>query len=108
MSEILYQDGQVVVYKELIVINKYFFPLATSKTILFNDIERVVLHSSEGVTHRWGITTKYMNNWFPWDNNRKNKTKFIEIILKGRKTRPSITPDDPDKVFKIIWENYTP
>jgi hypothetical protein len=64
--------------------------------------------SSEGVDHRWGICGKYLNNWFPLDSNRKNKTKFIEIVLKGRKTRPSITPDDPDKVFRIIWENHTP
>jgi len=108
MSEILYEDSQIAVYKELIFIKKYFFPLATSKTILFTEIERVTMNSSEGVTHRWGLSAKYLNNWFPLDNNRKNKTKFIEIILKGRKTRPSFTPDDPDKVFSIIWENHTP
>lgn len=28
--------------------------------------------------------------------------------MKGKKTRPSITPDDPDKAFKVIWENFTP
>jgi len=27
--------------------------------------------------------------------------------MKGKKTRPSITPDDPDKVFRIIWESQT-
>ena len=103
MSEILYHDPQVTVYKELIVINKYYFPLATSRTILFSEIQQVSLLSSEGVTHRWGLCSKHLNNWFPLDTNRKNKTKFIEIILKGRKTRPSITPDDPEKVFRIIW-----
>jgi hypothetical protein len=36
MTQILYQDSQITVYKELIQINKYFFPLATSKTILFS------------------------------------------------------------------------
>jgi len=64
--------------------------------------------NSEGVAHRWGLCGKYLNNWFPLDTDRKNKTKFIEIILKGRKTRPSITPDNPDKVFQIIWEKFTP
>jgi hypothetical protein len=92
MSEILYHDNQITIYKELIVINKYFFPLATSKTILFSDIATVGLISTDGVTHRWGICGKYLNNWFPYDNDRKNKKKFIEIVLKGRKTRPSITP----------------
>lgn len=103
MTEILYTDPQITIYKELILINKYFFPLATSKTILFSEIESVALMSSEGVTHTWGISTKYLNNWFPIDSNRKNKSKFIEIKLKGRNTKPSITPDDPDKVFRIIW-----
>lgn len=108
MSEILYTDKQVTVYKELIVINKYYFPLATSKTILFSDIERVSLLDAEGVNHRWGTCGKYLNNWFPYDSERKNKKKFIEIVIKGRNTKPSITPDDPDKVFLIIWENFTP
>jgi len=44
---------------------------------MFNDIDRVTLNNSEGVTHRWGVTGKYLNNWFPLDNDRKNKTKFI-------------------------------
>jgi hypothetical protein len=65
------------------------------------------LVNTDGVTHRWGICGKYLNNWFPLDSDRKNKKKFIEIVLKGRKVRPSITPDDPDKVFQIIWENQT-
>ena len=90
------------------VINKYYFPLATSKTIMFEDIQRVTLYNSDGVAHKWGLTAKFLNNWFPWDINRKKKTKFIEIIVKGKTTRPSITPDDPDKVFEIIWENFTP
>ncbi len=75
---------------------------------MISDIERVTLQNSEGVDHRWGICSKYLNNWFPYDGNRKSKTKFIEIVLKGKKTRPSITPDDPDKAAKIIWENFTP
>jgi hypothetical protein len=100
----LYKDGQVVLYKDVLVINKYYFPLATSKTILVRDIDYMVLHPSDGVTHRWGVSAKYLNNWFPLDNNRKKKTKFIEIVLKGKKTRPSITPDFPEKVVQLICQ----
>ena len=57
MSKILYSDPQVTVYQDLIVINKYYFPLATSKTIMFDDIEFAALVSAEGISHRWGITT---------------------------------------------------
>jgi len=108
MSEVLYFDKQVTVYRDLIVINKYFFPLATSKTIMFSDIETIAMQDAEGVDHRWGLSTKYLNNWFPLDNDRKKKTKFIEFKIKGKNTKPSITPDDPQKVFKIIWETQTP
>ena len=106
-SEPIYQDKQIKVYREAIVISKYYFPLATSKTILFEEISTVALVNSDGVTHRWGICGKYLNNWFPLDNERKNKKRFIEITLKGKKIKPSITPDDPEKVFQLIWENHT-
>jgi hypothetical protein len=105
--EPLYEDSQIAVYRELIVINKYYFPLATSKTILFKDIQYILMQSSEGVTHRWGVCPKYLNNWFPLDNHRKKKTKFIEFVLTGKKTRPSITPDYPEKVFQLIWQIRT-
>ena len=76
-SEPIYQDKQIKVYREAIVISKYYFPLATSKTILFEEMETVALVNSEGVTHRWGVSGKYLNNWFPLDNDRKNKKLFI-------------------------------
>ena len=107
MSEVLYFDKQVTIYRDLIVINKYYFPLATSKTILIKDIQFISLVPSNGANHRWGITPKFLNNWFPLDNHRNEKSKFIEIRIKGKKTRPSITPDDADKVFAILWQNFT-
>jgi hypothetical protein len=54
------------------------------------------------------LSTKYLNNWFPFDCERSNKKSFIEFKLKGERIRPSITPDDPNKVFWIMWLNYTP
>ena len=106
MTELLYEDKQVKIYKELIVISKYYFPLATSKTILFSEMETVALVNSDGVTHRWGVCGKYLNNWFPLDNKRNLKNKFIEIKVKGKDIKPSITPDDPDRVFQILWANF--
>ncbi len=45
MTTILYQDGQVTIYKELIVIRKYYFPLASSKSILISDIEKITINN---------------------------------------------------------------
>lgn len=42
----LYKDSQVEIYSSLIVINKYYFPLATSKTILFENIDYMVVQST--------------------------------------------------------------
>jgi len=40
-----------------------------------------------------------LNNWFAYDSDRENKTKFIEFTIVGKRMKPSITPDDPDKAF---------
>lgn len=44
--EPLYSDSQIQVFREAILIKKYYFPLATSKTILFKDIEYILMQSS--------------------------------------------------------------
>jgi len=36
-----------------------------------------------------------------------NKTKLIEIKVKGEEIRPSITPDYPDIVSGLLWEYTT-
>jgi hypothetical protein len=107
MTEIIYQDKQVDVYPECIVIHKYFFPLATSKTIMFSEMDKVALIDSDGTDHTWGICGKHLNNWFPYDSDRKSKKHFIEITVKGEDIRPSITPENTDVVFQTIWENHT-
>ena len=67
----------------------------------------MALLDTQEVDHKWGLCGKHLNNWFPYDSKRDLKKKFIEIVLKGEKIRPSITPDDPDLVFGLIWEYHT-
>lgn len=87
--------------RDYVLIRKYYFPLATSRTILYSELAYIALHDAP-VTHRWGVTPKYLNNWFPYDSHRKEKTKFIEFVLRGRKMRPSITPERPEELFAIL------
>jgi hypothetical protein len=82
--------------------------LATSKTILYPELEYIALHDASDVTHRWGTCTKYLNNWFPYDSQRKKKTKFVEFVVKGKRMRPSITPDDPDTLFSALSQWLAP
>ena len=108
MSEILYKDAQVTVYKEMMVVNRYYFPLATSKTIMFSDLETVELKELGELKHRWGIIAKtHLSNWFNYDDIRRIRGKYLEFKLKGRKIMPSITCNDPEQVKEIIWANCT-
>ncbi len=65
------------------------------------------INNCDGAQHKWGICTKYLNNWFCFDSKRQNKTHFIAIKMKGRNVKPSFTPDDAQKVLQIIWEGHT-
>jgi hypothetical protein len=49
-----------------------------------------------------------LNNWFPYDSQRKKKTKFVEFVVKGKRMRPSITPDDPEALFAVLNQWLTP
>jgi hypothetical protein len=74
---------------------------------MFKDIEKISIEDSVEAGHNWGICTKHLNSWFPLDRQRKSKKKFIAIYVKGKTIRPSFTPDEPQKVFNMIWENFT-
>lgn len=39
--QVLYKDHTVLITDTYLTIFKYYFPLATSKTIMFNEIEKV-------------------------------------------------------------------
>lgn len=102
MSSILYEDKQVTITSDYVQIRKYYFPLATSRTILYTEVDWIVMEDAQGVDQTWGVSRKWLNNWFPYDADRKNKTKFIAFSIRGKKMKPTITPDDPAKVFSIL------
>ena len=97
----------MTVCKDLIIINKYYFPLATSRQILFSEIEQVAMIEHETSGPQWGVCPTYLNNWFPYNSDRSNKKKFIEIKVRGSDIKPSITPDYPEIVLGLIWEYHT-
>lgn len=106
METVLYEDQFVVITNLYITIQKYYFPLATSKTIMFSDIEKITIEDGSSVNHRWGPSASFLNNWFHLDNNRKKKTKFLSIHVKGNKIKPSVTPEDVDKAFDVLKKHF--
>lgn len=82
MSEglkVLYEDKYVTITECYILIKKYYMPLMTSKTVLFQDIKCISIEDATKVNNTWGLNTRYLNNWFQYDSDRKNKKKFICI-----------------------------
>lgn len=91
-----------------IIIYKYYFPLATSRTIMFSEMEKITLESCLNVRHKWGLSTHFANNWFHYDGKRRGKEHFIAIHIKGKRIIPSLTPVDATKVFEILRKLFTP
>lgn len=103
---ILYEDKNITITKCYILIKKYYQPLMTSKTIMFEDVKTISIEDARNVNNSWGINTHYLNNWFSYDANRKNKPRFISIELKNSRIRPAITPDDVDQAFNTLREHF--
>ena len=102
----LYEDKYCVITECYITIFKYYFPLASSKTIMFKEISKISLEDGINVNHLWGPSTNYLNNWFHYDPDRRSKDRFLSIKLKGQKILPSLTPVDVRKVFEILREHF--
>jgi hypothetical protein len=102
----LYEDKYVTITECYILIKKYYQPLMTSKTVLFSDLKTISIEDATKVNNSFGINTHHLNNWFQYDPDRKNKKKFICLELKNSRIRPSITPEDVDKVFDILRKYF--
>ena len=103
---VLYEDETCQVTDLYIKIYKYFFPLPTSRTIMFTDIDQITLESTMDVTTPWGPSSHHLNNWFHLDANRDKKPYFIAIHEKGERVIPSLTPDNAMKVFELLRNHF--
>ena len=65
--KILYEDETCQVTDLYIKIYKYFFPIPSSRLIMFKDIDKITLENALNVTTKWGPSTHFLNNWFPLD-----------------------------------------
>ena len=104
--KILYEDKFITITEAYLTIKKYYFPLGTSKTIFFNEMKKISIEDASKVNHTWGLSTHFLNNWFHFDSERKNRPKFISIEIKGARVRPSVTPTDVDKAFDALRHHF--
>ena len=98
-----YKDEYIEVNQNNLTINKYYFPLFTSKTIPIEKIKNInifELNAFNGKYRLFGFSLNF--NYFHYDPKRSNKTHGILIEEEGNIISIAITPDDPKKCYNVL------
>jgi len=98
----LYEDAGLMLDEDGITIRRYYFPFATPKRIAYSDIQGIDARPmgwASGKGRLWGASDP--RYWFPLDPQRGKKPTLLILDL-GRRVRPCITPEDPDKVIGLL------
>jgi hypothetical protein len=102
VNDALYDDGGLRVDEDGVFIRRYYFPWAGPKRIAYNAIRRVQVRPLNWLTGKgrgWG--TAHPGYWFPLDMRRFGKSTLLILDL-GRRVKPCVTPDDPDRVIELL------
>ena len=98
-----YKDECIEVSLNGLIINKYYFPLFTSKTIPIEKIKNIniiELNAFNGKYKLFGLTLNF--NYFHYDPKRSNKTIGLLIEEEDNIFTIAITPDDPKKCYNVL------
>jgi hypothetical protein len=99
----LYDDGRIACDDMILTVRRYY-PWGT-KEIPYSSIRSVKRHPLTGVRGRWRIWgSGDFKRWWNLDPGRPHKEVALEIDV-GRRIVPTITPDDPDAVERILAEH---
>ncbi len=107
MGVVLYEDGGISLDEDGLTIHRYYFPWGGPKHVSYKSIRRVVARPMGWLTGRgrgWG--TAHPSYWFPLDLRRASKHTLLVIDL-GRRVKPCVIPDDPDRVMQLL-QNRVP
>ena len=98
-----YKDECIEVSLNGLIINKYYIPLFTSKTIPIEKIKNInmlELNVFNGKYKLMGLSLNF--NYFHYDPKRSNKTHVIIIEEEDNIFSIAITPDDPKKCYNVL------
>jgi len=101
-SNVLYDDGKIVLDHEGVTLRRYYFPLGTSKRIWYGQIQQVRTQPMGWLTGKgrgWG--SAHPGYWLPLDVSRPRKSTLIVLEVGGH-VKPSFSPDDPEEVLQIL------
>ena len=106
MIDTTYEDDQVACEDADLIIRRYYFPVGV-KRIPYSSIHGVSRLELTGVNamRRWRIWgSGDFIHW--WNLDPKRPHKSVALVLDvGKRVRPTITPDDPDTVERILNEH---
>ena len=103
--ELLYDDGRIALDGEGLTIRQYY-PWG-AKRVLYAAIHGIQPLPLTGASRvrRWRLWgSGDFLHWWNYDPGRSRKTLAL-VLDVGRHIRPTITPDDPDAVERIIKEH---
>lgn len=107
MSTTLYDDGGIACDDQGLVIRRYY-PWG-AKRIPYTSIKGVGRLALEGLSkpRKWRIWgSGDFVHW--WNLDRKRPYKDLALVLDiGHRTRPTITPRDPETVERILTEHVS-
>src|SRR4051812_36371310 len=102
MGTALYEDRWLTCETDRLIIRGYYFPLGTAKVIAYRDIKAVTRRPLTFWTGSWRIWgTTLPGYWWHLDPARPRKQSALVLDL-GKRVKPVITPDDPEKVMAIL------
>jgi hypothetical protein len=97
---VLYDDGRVACDEEGLLIRWYY--LWGPKKIPYGSIKAVNRRPLTFMRGRWRIWgSGDLKHWYNLDGRRPKKDVALEIDTGGW-VRPTITPDDPEQVERIV------
>jgi Bacterial PH domain len=99
---VLYDDGKISCDATGLTIRWYY--LWGAKRIPYRSI-RAVRRLSLGTMRRWRIWgSGDLVHW--WNLDRRRPHKDVALVLDvGGRVRPTITPDDPEAVERVLLEH---
>jgi hypothetical protein len=98
---VLYDDGKIACDETSLIIRRYY-PWG-AKRIPYSSIRSV----SPFAVRKWRLWgSGDFVHWWNLDPDRPKKELALDIDI-GRRIRPTITPDDPHTVERILSEHVT-
>lgn len=105
-DEHLYEDRTLFIDDEGVTVTSYYWP-RHHRHIPFASIvsvETIAIGTWSGRYRLVGLEFRHLHKFFHWDTRRSKKSEAIVLDI-GRRLRPTLTPDDHERVLQLILDH---